>query len=54
MQNSLNFSDHNYPIIDELGRNREGGQISYVKPENILINQNLNAYLIDFGLAKIN
>ncbi|MDJ0659936.1 MAG: protein kinase [Crocosphaera sp.] len=30
MQNSLNFSDHNYRIIDELGRNREGGRISYL------------------------
>ncbi|WP_035799124.1 serine/threonine protein kinase [Crocosphaera chwakensis] len=30
MQNLPNFSNHNYSITDELGRNREGGRISYL------------------------
>ena len=30
MQSLLNFSDPNYRIIRELGRNREGGRISYL------------------------
>lgn len=30
MSNFPNFSSHNYQVIEELGRNREGGRISYL------------------------
>jgi serine/threonine protein kinase len=33
MANYPNFSSHNYEVVRELGRNREGGRISYLAKE---------------------